>query len=145
MAHFCFQFIFAVGYYGLTFLYAAELAPPQVRTTVLKPMGVTPASRKLKAHTVAVEKALTIHNKYYIVFAVINAIIVPSVYLLFPETKGRSLEAFDRIFAQSQNIFDPPRVERLMRKALRASDPVNRRGSDSCGENKEYVKEEVKA
>ena len=34
-------------------------------------------------------------------FAVFNAAILPSVWLLFPETKGRSLEELDLVFASA--------------------------------------------
>lgn len=34
----------------------------------------------------------------YVVFAVINAFMVPCVYFFFPETAGRSLEEMDEIF-----------------------------------------------
>lgn len=43
----------------------------------------------------------TIGWQYYIVFAVISACIPVSVYFLFPETKGRSLEELDLIFRES--------------------------------------------
>ncbi|OQD79073.1 hypothetical protein PENANT_c063G09449 [Penicillium antarcticum] len=114
IALFCFQFIFTVGYSGLTFLCAAELAPLQVFNFLLA--EVTPIGFN------------TIHDKYYIVFAAINAII-----------------EIDEIFAQSKNIFDPPRVESRMRKTLRASNFVTRPEMDFCGEKNEYMKEEVKA
>ncbi|KAI9601635.1 hypothetical protein H4Q26_001467 [Puccinia striiformis f. sp. tritici PST-130] len=39
--------------------------------------------------------------KTYLVFAVVNAFIVPSVYFFFPETAYRSLEEIDEIFAVS--------------------------------------------
>jgi hypothetical protein len=35
----------------------------------------------------------------YIVFAALNAVIVPVVYFFFPETGGRSLEDLDVVFA----------------------------------------------
>lgn len=37
----------------------------------------------------------------YIIFAVLNAAIIPTVYFLFPEPKGRSLEEMDVIFASA--------------------------------------------
>lgn len=37
----------------------------------------------------------------YIIFAVLNAAIIPTVYWLFPEPKGRSLEEMDVIFASA--------------------------------------------
>jgi hypothetical protein len=35
----------------------------------------------------------------YIIFAVLNALWVPIIYVFFPETKGLQLEAVDRLFA----------------------------------------------
>lgn len=42
----------------------------------------------------------------YIIFAVINAAMVPSVYFFFPETAYRSLEEMDEIFHNTTNAFD---------------------------------------
>ncbi|CAG7950754.1 unnamed protein product [Penicillium nalgiovense] len=143
IALFCFQFIFTVGFSGLTFLYAAELAPLQVRAAVSALSTATVWVFNFLLAEVTPIGFNSISNRYYIIFAVINAVIVPSVYFFFPETKGRSLEEIDEIFAQSNNIFDPPRVARRMQKTLRSSTP-DRSGSGSGGENN-YVKEEVKA
>jgi len=41
--------------------------------------------------------------KTYIIFACLNAVIIPAVYLFFPETAGRSLEDMDVIFALAYN------------------------------------------
>jgi len=87
----------------------------------------------------------TIGSRYYIVFAVINAVIVPSVYFFFPETKGRSLEEIDAIFAQSNNILDPPRVARRMQNTIRADHLAGQRDSESGAETNEYIKEEIKS
>lgn len=35
----------------------------------------------------------------YIIFAVLNSLWVPIIYVFFPETKGLELEAVDRLFA----------------------------------------------
>ncbi len=37
--------------------------------------------------------------KTYIIFAVLNSLWVPIIYLFFPETKGLELEAVDRLFS----------------------------------------------
>ena len=42
-----------------------------------------------------------IQRRTYIIFAVLNAALVPTVYFLFPEPKGRSLEEMDVIFASA--------------------------------------------
>lgn len=148
IALYCFQFIFTVGYSGLTFLYAAEMAPLQVRAAVSAVSTATVWTFNFLLAEVTPIGFGTIGNNYYIIFAVINALIVPSVYFFFPETKGRSLEEIDEIFAQSKSIFDPPRVARRMQKTLKAEmpeGPVLERDSESGGENNEYVKEAVKA
>ena len=54
--------------------------------------------------------------EHWIVYAVINAAIVPTVYLIFPETTGLGLEEIDEIFGRSKSIFDPPKIARAMTK-----------------------------
>ncbi|CAI7610004.1 uncharacterized protein N7487_012313 [Penicillium crustosum] len=141
---FCFQFIFTVGYCGLTFLYAAEMAPLQVRAAVNAVSTATVWAFSFMIAQVTPVGFSTIGNRYYIIFAVVNAAIVPSVYFFFPETKGRSLEEIDEIFAQSKSIFDPPRVARAMqRRAMQVSE-----SNSNCGENTAnavILNEEVKA
>lgn len=46
----------------------------------------------------------------YIIFAVINAAMVPSVYFFFPETAYRSLEEMDEIFHNTTNAFDVVKI-----------------------------------
>jgi hypothetical protein len=48
--------------------------------------------------------------KTYIIFAVINTFMVPSVYFFFPETAYRSLEEMDEIFHKTTNAFDVVKV-----------------------------------
>ena len=53
----------------------------------------------------------------YLIFAVINALIVPTVYFFFPETAYRSLEEMDSIFQEVKGFkgaFDVVRVAREM-------------------------------
>lgn len=48
----------------------------------------------------------SIGYKTYIIFAVINAFMVPCVYFFFPETAYRSLEEMDEIFHKTTGVFD---------------------------------------
>jgi hypothetical protein len=66
----------------------------------------------------------TIQYRYYIIYAAINAFIIPVVYFCFPETNGRSLEEMDEIFARSKNIFDPPRIARALPRTREAGHTV---------------------
>jgi MFS family permease len=139
IALFAFQFIFTAGYSGLTFLYAAEMAPLQVRAAVSAVSTATVWVFNFLLAEITPVGFSAIGSNYYIIFAVINAIIVPSVYFFFPETKGRSLEEIDEIFAQSKSIFDPPRVARRM-QTIQAVRPE----SSDNGNDTEHYKEEVK-
>ena len=53
------------------------------------------------ATPVAIE---TIGWKYYLVFLIISAIILPIVYFFYPETMGRSLEELEMMFTEGKNI-----------------------------------------
>ena len=53
---------------------------------------------------------MTIYNSYsryktYVIFAVINAFIVPTVYFFYPETAYRSLEEMDAIFRKTSATY----------------------------------------
>lgn len=48
----------------------------------------------------------------YIIFACINAAMVPSVYFFFPETAYRSLEEMDEIFHKTTNPFNVVQISK---------------------------------
>ena len=56
----------------------------------------------------------SIGYKTYIIFAVINAFMVPCVYFFFPETAYRSLEEMDEIFHKTTNPFDVVKIAHNM-------------------------------
>lgn len=100
---FIFNTFFAVGWLGMTWLYPAEVTNLRTRihanalstcsnwlTNFLIVMITPPAFENLQYRT-------------YIIFAVINALIIPCVYLFFPETRRRSLEEMDVIFAKAHH------------------------------------------
>jgi hypothetical protein len=55
----------------------------------------------LLQHSIWVTLLTLSKRRTYIIFAVFNAALVPTVYFLFPEPKGRSLEEMDVIFASA--------------------------------------------
>ncbi|OAQ95808.1 hypothetical protein LLEC1_01685 [Akanthomyces lecanii] len=111
---FAFQFIYTVGYSGLTFLYATEVAPLQLRAAISAVSTTAVWIFNFLLAEVTPVGFNIISYRYYIIFAVLNASIVPMVFFFYPETSGRSLEEIDEIFMQSKTIWDPPRVARIL-------------------------------
>lgn len=122
IALFLFPFIFTIGFAGLTFLYATEVAPTQYRASInaLSTAAVWTSNFLLAQVTpVGFDK---IGYRYYIVFAVINAVIIPVVYFLFPETSGLNLEDIDDIFGNAKGWLDPVGIARRMIRRRRECD-----------------------
>ncbi|KAL2799917.1 general substrate transporter [Aspergillus keveii] len=111
---FVFEFIFTVGYSGLTFLYATEVAPLQLRAAISAVSTAAVWTFNFLLAEVTPVGFNTISYRYYIIFAVLNAAIVPTVYFFFPETNGRSLEEIDEIFLQSRSVFDTVRLAKTL-------------------------------
>ena len=109
-----FEGVFSIGFSGLPYLYAAELAPLQHRAATSAISTATVWAFSFVIAEVTPIGFNAISYRYFIIFAVFNAAIGLAVYFCFPETKGRSLEEIDEIFLQSKSIFDPPRVARRL-------------------------------
>ncbi|EEH10661.1 sugar transporter [Histoplasma capsulatum G186AR] len=103
---FVFNTFFAIGWLGMTWLYPAEIVPLRIRapTNALS----TSANWVFNFMVVMITPVAfdSIGYKTYIIFAVINAFIFPTVYFFFPETRYRSLEEMDSIFKKSTNVFN---------------------------------------
>ncbi|KMQ42207.1 Sugar transporter, conserved site [Trichophyton rubrum] len=109
---FVFNTFFAIGWLGMTWLYPAEIVPLRIRApaNALATSGnwifnfmvvmITPVSFS------------SIEYKTYIIFAAINAFIVPVVYFFYPETAYRSLEEMDSIFRKTKSIFSVVKIAR---------------------------------
>ncbi|KAK8152988.1 sugar transporter STL1 [Phyllosticta citrichinensis] len=109
---FVFNSFFSIGWLGITWLYPAEIVPLRIRA----PANAlsTSANWIFNFMVVMVTPVAfsSIGYKTYIIFAVINAAIVPVVYFFKPETAYRSLEEMDTIFQKSNSIFDVVKVAR---------------------------------
>ncbi|PGH20721.1 hypothetical protein AJ80_03481 [Polytolypa hystricis UAMH7299] len=109
---FVFNTFFAIGWLGMTWLYPAEIVPLRIRA----PANAlsTSANWAFNFMVVMITPVAfeSIKYKTYIIFAVINAFIVPVVYFFYPETAYRSLEEMDTIFRNTDSVFSAVRVAR---------------------------------
>lgn len=109
---FIFNTFFAIGWLGMTWLYPAEIVPLRIRAPANA--LATSANWAFNFMVVMITPIAfdNIGYKTYLIFAVINAFIVPCVYFFYPETAYRSLEEMDEIFHQSTSVWDVVRVAR---------------------------------
>jgi len=97
---FLFNTWFSIGWLGITWLYPAEVTPLRVRAPA---NALSTATNWIGNFFVVMATGPMFANiRYgtYIFFAVMNLFwVLPGTYFLFPETKNRSLEELDIIFA----------------------------------------------
>jgi hypothetical protein len=108
---FVFNTFFGLAWVGGPFLYSAEIAPLRTRAQI---NGVSAAANWIFCFIVVMTIPPSFANigwKTYIVYAVLNASFIPIIYFFLVETKGRSLEELDVIFAAPGN---PVRNEKRM-------------------------------
>ncbi|KAI1959680.1 hypothetical protein LOZ58_004489 [Ophidiomyces ophidiicola] len=109
---FVFNTFFAIGWLGMTWLYPAEIVPLRIRA----PANALSTSANWAFNFMVVMitpvSFSSIKYKTYIIFAVINAFIIPVVYFFYPETAYRSLEEMDTIFQNTDSVFSVVRVAR---------------------------------
>lgn len=91
---------FGATWLPLPWLYPAEVNPIKTRA---KANAVSTCSNWLFNFTIVMITPVMLSNikwATYLVFAVINACFYPIIYFFYPETKKRSLEEIDIIFAK---------------------------------------------
>ncbi|KAI0914226.1 general substrate transporter [Ustulina deusta] len=112
---FIFNTFFAVGWLGMTWLYPAEIVPLKIRAPA---NALSTSANWIFNFLVVIITPIAFNNigyQTYIIFAVINAFMVPSVYFFYPETRYRSLEEMDSIFHKvdgAKGYLDVVRVAR---------------------------------
>ncbi|KAF1354744.1 sugar transporter STL1 [Delphinella strobiligena] len=121
---FIFNTFFAIGWLGMTWLYPAEIVPLRIRAPAnalatsanwIVCLDLYPYCRTLwltktqhfnfMVVMITPVAFSTIGYQTYIIFAVINAFIVPCVYFFYPETAYCSLEEMDEIFHKTTSVF----------------------------------------
>ena len=119
---FVFNSFFAVGWLGMTWLYPAEIVPLRIRApsnglstsaNVSRPPPLKLSHQQIGTNAmpqwafnfmvvmITPVSFTAIGYKTYVIFAVINAFIIPVVYFFYPETAYRSLEEIDDIFRKT--------------------------------------------
>ncbi|KAJ5580199.1 uncharacterized protein N7459_006184 [Penicillium hispanicum] len=111
---FLYHFSYTLGFGGIPYLYATEIAPLHLRSTINSvSISISWAFSILLANVTPIAFN-SIGQKYFIVFASCNAAMIPTVYFFLPETSGRSLEEIDEIFTLSENALDAVPVARRL-------------------------------
>ncbi|OBA21718.1 general substrate transporter [Metschnikowia bicuspidata var. bicuspidata NRRL YB-4993] len=98
---FVFNSIFAVSYLSLTWLYPPEISSLEVRAPTTAVSTACNWSFNFMVVMITPVCFSNIRHYTYLIFAAINFLMVPVVFLLYPETKGRTLEEMDMIFAKT--------------------------------------------
>ncbi|CAG8323007.1 unnamed protein product [Penicillium salamii] len=111
---FLFHFSYIIGFGAIPYIYATEIAPLHLRTTI-NSFSISCSWAINILITLVTPIAFTkMGQTYFVIFACCNAAMVPFIYYFFPETAGRSLEEMDKIFALSKGLRDSVKVAHLL-------------------------------
>lgn len=102
---FLFNSFYPIGFLGGNFLYCTEVAPMRLRVAM---SAISTANHWLWNFVVVMVTPIaldTIGYQYYIMYAVISACIPVVVYLFYPETMNRNLEAINHVFCDAPSTW----------------------------------------
>lgn len=102
---FVFNTFFAIGWLAIPWLYPAEIVPLKIRAPA---NGLSTSANWIFNFMVVMITPVAFNSigyKTYIIFAVINAAIMPVIYFFYPETAYRGLEEIDTIFIKTKSWF----------------------------------------
>lgn len=111
---FLFHFTYIIGFGGIPYLYATEIAPLHLRSTINAiSISIAGAIGILIAHITPLAFN-AMQQQYFFIYAGLNAAMVPAIFFFFPETSGRSLEEIDDIFTLSEGVFEAVNVAKQL-------------------------------
>lgn len=107
-----------IGFYGIPFFYATEVAPHAYRSQI----GAI-AYNFLWTYAFVMAEITpiglnTIKYRFFIIFAVFNLAIAIAVYLFFPETMSLTLEQIDQIFVETTSYFGCVKTAKTIRRRV---------------------------
>ncbi|KAF5609557.1 sugar transporter STL1 [Fusarium pseudoanthophilum] len=95
---FVFQGAFTIGFQATVWVYPSEILPLRLRQ---RGSSLSTAANWIFNYMIVQITPISIDNigwRTYIIFAVLNSLWVPIIFLFFPETKGLELEDVDHLF-----------------------------------------------
>ena len=102
---FLFNICFGAGWQGVSWLYPTEINSTQTRIQGMSLGVATNWAINFAVVFVTPIGIAALKANFYIIWTVCNALIVPIIYLFYPETAGRSLEAIDDMFEENNTIW----------------------------------------
>jgi hypothetical protein len=127
---FLFHFSYIIGFSGIPYLYASEIAPMNLRSTISSISISIPWAISILVANVTLIAFNNIGQRYFLFFAGFNAAIVPAIFYLFPETSGRSLKEINEIFALSKSLLDTVPTAKKLPAMLSLWSPAAGEGID---------------
>lgn len=125
---FLFNFFFGASWQGVSWLYPTEINSTQNR---ISGMSYGVAANWLINFGVVFVTPLGIArlgSQFYVIWTVLNGLMVPIVYLFYPETAGRSLEDIDGMFEAHPTIWV------FTNKSMTARKPLTSNASQDSGD-----------
>lgn len=119
---FAFNFFIPIGFLGINWLYVTEISPTKYRTYISSILSANNWIWNFVVTTITPVAIQSIAYRYYIIYAVIGALIPIMVLTFFPETLGLELEAIDVIFKKSSSPWTVLKTAKKERKTLLSSD-----------------------
>ncbi|KAL9126389.1 MAG: hypothetical protein Q9217_004548 [Psora testacea] len=102
---FLFNVFFGAGWQGVSWLYPTEINSTQNRILGMSLGVATNWAINFAVVFVTPIGIAKLKAQFYIIWTICNLLIVPTIYLFYPETSGRSLEAIDTLFENNNTIW----------------------------------------
>ncbi|KAK3349478.1 general substrate transporter [Lasiosphaeria hispida] len=101
---FIYSFGYSMGFGSAAWVYGSEIFPTAIRARGLSFAASGGAVASVAVSHIWPVGIATIGSKIYFFFMAVNLVCVPIIWLLYPETKGRSLEDMDVLFGGSPTV-----------------------------------------
>ncbi|KAJ2985227.1 hypothetical protein NUW58_g5648 [Xylaria curta] len=136
---FFFNVFYPLGFLGGNFLYCTEVAPVHLRVAM---SAISTANHWLWNFVIAFVTPValsTIGYRYYIIYAVISALIPIGVFFFYPETMNRNLELLNSVFKDASSPWEIVRMSQKLPQGELADEDSRYENSKKNLEEKEIA------